>query len=173
MGIINHGDLHHFYRVSSSPLHSSSARERRGCGCREEPAHRGIKVRSPAVRACRAGEQYQGTRPGGTAASNKPTGEPCCSQLPPKIQAGQHKKSQSPSTSVSAARRPARAVVLPALAQSWNKCSPSHPVTARSVSGISLPADHAIPPLWGLSACEDLSVLFQDRNRHSLSQKSI
>ena len=33
---------------------------------------------------------------------------------------------------------------------------------ARSVSGISLPAAHAIPPLWESSPCEDSSVLSQD-----------
>lgn len=142
-----------------------SARERRGRGCRGEPAHRGIAtVRSPAARTCRAGEQDRGSRPSGAAASGKPTGEPCCSQLPPKIPVGQHRTPQSP--------RLARAALPPALTQSWKECCPP-PAMARTVPGISAPSDHAVPPRGRHLPVRACPSSLRTQNRHSLSQKSI
>lgn len=68
---------------------------------------------------------------------------------------------------------PARAVVPPALAQSWNKCCATYPVMARSV-----PGSRCLQPmsshLWGgyLPVTTPLSSL-RTRNRRALSQKSI
>lgn len=70
---------------------------------------------------------------------------------------GQHKKSQCPPGSGACSTQTCPGLDPPALALSWNKCSP--PSDGRA--GIPLPAAPAIPP-GGVSACEDSSALPQD-----------
>lgn len=124
-----------------------SAGEQRGCGCRGEPAHRGIA-----------------SRPSGAAASGKPIGEPCCSQLPPKIPVGQHRTLQSP--------RPARAALPPALTRSWKECCPP-PSDGRDNAWDLTALRPRCPTSGGHLPVRARLSSPRTQNRHSLSQKSI